>query len=282
MSITALPTPAPARDQTPSDFVTNMDNWFGALPTLVSEIDAAVTAFNFNATNTVSTTSLLISIASKSLTVETGKSLVKGMAVTIAYTTDATQWMRGEVTSYNSGTGALEVNVRVISQNVGTYATWIISQAAVEALVNYSKIIVHTGNGCGAVATKIRRFTTALLNTGTALTYADNANGGGTITVNEPGLYLIKSGDTISSGTASWGVSVNSNQLTTAFPSITAAHQIGGPMTMESGAVAGYRNNQLCDLERLAVGDVLRHHGNSVNDGTTAQTFLSVIKVASI
>jgi len=283
MTISAtIPSPLPSRSQTPEVFVPAMDAWIAAQVAYAAQIDAAAQAFNFNATNSTSTTSIAIAIASKSLTVQASKSYVEGQSVTIARTSDATKWMRGEVTSYNSGTGALVVNVRTVSAAGGTFTDWTISQAAVEGLVNYSKVLVHTGNGQGSVATQIRRFTTALINTGTGLTYADDASGGGTITVNESGLYLVKSGDTKSSGTGSWGVSVNSNQLTTSYPSITSAHQVDGAANMEVNTTAGSRYNQLVSLEKFVPGDVLRHHGNSVNDGTTAQTFLSVTKVANI
>lgn len=147
---------------------------------------------------------------------------------------------------------------------------------------NYSKVLVHTGNGYGSTATVIRRFTTALVNTGTGLTYADSGTGGGTITVNETGLYLIKAGDVPNAGSTAWGVSVNSNQLTTSYPSITAAHQLDGPINVETNTTAGSRYNQLVIAERLVVGDVLRHHANGATTNATAQTFLSVTKVANI
>jgi len=253
--------------------------WF--LDTFFDELDAAITAFNFNATNSTSTDSLTISPGTKTLNAGAGKSYQKSMALTLGYGVDPTKWMRGEVLTYDSSTGAMTFNARTISQTTGTYSDWVISQAAVEGLVNYSAVHADTGNGCGSIATRIRRFTTLTLNVGTALTYADSATNGGSITVNEDGLYLLRASDTISAGVASWGISVNSNQLTTAFPSITAAHQLPGTLT-ESNTSSGSRYNHCTTLVKLVVGDVIRLHTNSSNDGTNNQTFLSAIKVASI
>jgi len=63
-----------------------------------------------NAVNSTSVTSLSIGTGLIALTVEVDKSYVPGMTVKIASTVDATNWMLGDVTSYNPTTGALEVN----------------------------------------------------------------------------------------------------------------------------------------------------------------------------
>lgn len=77
-------------------------------------------------TSATSTTSLAIGLGSKSLTIQTGKSLVVGAAVNIAYTTDPTQYMHGLITAYDSGAGALTVDV---TKKVGsaTWAVWTVS-----------------------------------------------------------------------------------------------------------------------------------------------------------
>lgn len=56
---------------------------------------------------TVSTSSLLIGQGSKSATVATGLAITVGQSVKFISQFDTTIWMQGEVTAYNSVTGAL-------------------------------------------------------------------------------------------------------------------------------------------------------------------------------
>ncbi len=90
---------------------------------------SAATALAAPGTNATSTTSLTVGTGAKSLTIQTGKSLVVGMTVKIAYTTTPTTWMSGDITAYNSGTGALDVNVDS-TQGSGTQAAWTVSLSA--------------------------------------------------------------------------------------------------------------------------------------------------------
>lgn len=86
-----------------------------------------------DALSSTSTTSLTIPVAfpsTQTLTVDTGKGYLPGMGVRIAYTTDTTNWMFGEVTSYNSGTGVLVVSVSSV-QGSGTYTAWTIALSGV-------------------------------------------------------------------------------------------------------------------------------------------------------
>lgn len=75
---------------------------------------------------TSSTTSLTIGTGSKSLTVGTGISLSVGQEIIIY--NSGSNIMVGTVTTYNSGTGALVVNVTYIGGS-GTYSSWNISPA---------------------------------------------------------------------------------------------------------------------------------------------------------
>ncbi len=70
---------------------------------------------------TSSVTSLLISVASKSLTVGTGLALAIGQIVVLA--NSASNTMTGTITAYTSGTGALTVNVTSVT-GAGTFASW--------------------------------------------------------------------------------------------------------------------------------------------------------------
>jgi len=249
------------------------------LGTFFPELQAVVAAFNFNATNSTSTTSILISIASKSLTVQSGKSYVPGMAVTIAYTTDATKWMRGEVTSYDAGTGALVVNVRTISQTTGTFTAWTVSQAAVEALVGNHIVTVHTGNGHGSTNTSRRRFQTVKESVGSAMTYADSAANGASFAVNEDGLYEIYYYDSNTTTRAFFGITVNNSQGTTSISSVTGNDRI----LYGSSSTVGNITSAITRTVKLLAGDVFYPH----TDGTTNATaetscYLSVRKIANV
>src|SRR5688500_10141669 len=122
MAITALPTP-PSRGDAPDTFISRSDAFLGAFPTLVEEINDAILALNNISTNATSSTSMSISVASKSFTVEAGKSYVVGQTVKIASTASPTNWMLGEVTAYNFGTGAITVAVNNV-QGSEPLASW--------------------------------------------------------------------------------------------------------------------------------------------------------------
>lgn len=134
-------------------------------------------------------------------------------------------------------------------------------------------VTVETGNGHGSTNTKIRRFTTTQVNTGTAITYADSAANGASFTINQPGLYEVH---TIDEAAASGqvGASVNSAQLTTSILSITAANRICAA-TIASGITQGVTRTV-----RLAAGDVVRPHTDGASTVTTAgRTLFSIRKV---
>lgn len=270
MAITTLPTPAPARNQEAAEYVTNWDNLLAALPTLVTEIDAAVVAFNLNATNSTSTTSLLISVASKTLTVQASKSYVVGMTVTIAYTTDATQWMRGIVTAYDSGTGSLTVSVSYISSVTGTYTAWTISQTAIEDSVTDSLLLLDTGNGFGSTSTSIRLLTTTTTNTGTAFSVSHSATLGTVITINETGIYAFHYTDFKGAANATYALTINATgaELTGNYSSIARSRWVGSIEVIEN--TAG-QQTFLTAVDKLTTGDTVRIHNNTSNqsDGTT-------------
>lgn len=128
MAITPLPA-VPLRSDAPAAFVTKADAFLGALNLFATQVDAVGVALTLGATNSTSTTSLLIGVGSKSLTCETGKSYVAGMTLKIASTASPSNWMLGDITSYVTGTGALVINITSILGS-GTVAAWTVSQSA--------------------------------------------------------------------------------------------------------------------------------------------------------
>lgn len=151
MTITALPA-APSRTD-PTNFPTEADAWVAALATFTTEANALAVAMNLNDTTSTSTTSLLIEVASKSLTVDISKSYQPGMSVKIARTASPSNWMLGDVTSYNSGTGALVVNVTHILGS-GTYTDWTITLSA--PIVSFGgSLVVETTASHAASASEL-------------------------------------------------------------------------------------------------------------------------------
>lgn len=111
------------------------------LPMLADMLAVAGALVAGPSTSAASTTSLTVGGGNQTLTVDSSKNLAAGMSVKIAYATTPTIWMHGDVVSYNSGTGALVVNV-ASTQGAGTFANWIVSLSApfIRNVVPYSAI----------------------------------------------------------------------------------------------------------------------------------------------
>lgn len=88
----------------------------------------ANTALNGPGTTATTANSTALATGSKSWTIQTGKSIVPGMTVRLADSSTGASWFQGEVTAYNSGTGALTVNVTSIT-GTGTPANLSLSLA---------------------------------------------------------------------------------------------------------------------------------------------------------
>lgn len=250
----------------------------------IPQINAVITAFNFNATNATSTDSLAISAGTKNLNVGAGKSFVKGMAVACAYSTDPTKWMRGEVLSYDSGTGAFSFDSRYISDTTGTYATWVISQAAIEASVSDSEILLTTGaggSGHGSTDTCIRLLTTTAINTGGAYSVDHDAALGTYITINEPGIYAANATDTRASAAGIIGITKNSAALTSSVATTGNVLTCLGRAYPVSASAAGGRANFYA-TDRLNAGDILRMHDAGLNDGVGTETRLWLRKIGNV
>lgn len=258
-------------------FSTYMDAWITwFLDTFMAEIDAVITALNFNSTNSTSVSSLAIGTGSKTLTVAASKSYVVGMTVKIAYTTDASKWMLGEVTAYNSGTGSMTVAVRTVNSS-GTFATWTTSLAATTDAVGTHVVTVHSGNGHGSTNTKRRRFTTTKESTGTAITYADSATLGASFTINEPGLYEIYYYDANSASLSLFGVTLNNIQ-----PTVSIATVTGNDRLLYGTSPASNSTVPVTRTIPLVAGNVIYAHTDGTQNATTeALSYFSIRKVSN-
>jgi len=128
-AVTPLPTP-PSRSDQPSQFAARADTFIAALPQMVSEFNTATAAITAEATatnyNATSATSVAIGTGSKSFTASTGKNFSIGQFVIVASTASPANYMQGQITAYNSSTGAMTVNVTSVG-GTGTFAAWTIS-----------------------------------------------------------------------------------------------------------------------------------------------------------
>ena len=156
----------PNRSQTPETFTTNFQAFldvFGSILTAlgsantitynnaIEAYNSAVGAVNAPGSSATSTTSLSIGTGAKSLTIQTGKGFVVGQSVKIAYTTAPTNWMLGDITAYNSGTGALDVNVTTISGTGGPFTAWTVAISGPQAAIGAQTISIPAGSMNGRI-----------------------------------------------------------------------------------------------------------------------------------
>lgn len=124
--IDPLPTP-PSRSDSSDVFVTRADAFLGALPPFVdqlNELGEAIVVGNAAANyNSTSTTSLAIGTGSKTLTVDSGQLYTVGQYVIAASASGPSNYMSGQVTAYDVGTGELTIDVAVTGGS-GTKNDW--------------------------------------------------------------------------------------------------------------------------------------------------------------
>ncbi|WP_395008316.1 hypothetical protein [Undibacterium sp.] len=239
---------------------------------------SAATAASAPGTSATSTTSLVIAVGSKSLTIETGKSIVIGMSVKIANNASPNMWMHGDVTAYNSGTGALVVNV-TRANGSGTHAAWTVSLSAPEGVSTYPKQAVTDKAAAytltaGDHATTIR----TISGTGDITLLASSTAGVGFIFnyINATAAvrYVYRAGsdsfqDGMSSATIPPGASVTI--------SCTTASATGKWQVMETSATGSGSGS-------TALGSAIASGQNSValgGNGTATASALGAISVGS-
>lgn len=93
-----------------------------------------------------STTSHSLTTGSKSFTVEAGKGFVPNQYLVISFTSDTTKYMQGTITSYNSSTGVLVVDIDFISTSAGPYTLWTIGVVGKRGAAGERTNIVITAN----------------------------------------------------------------------------------------------------------------------------------------
>ena len=112
---------------------------------------SASSAANAPGTSATSTTTLTIGTGSKSFTLaETGKEFALGQLVTIASSANADHQMYGNITAFNSGTGAMTVNVRSVLGS-GPRASWVIALSGGQGADGAGTGTVTSVSGTGTV-----------------------------------------------------------------------------------------------------------------------------------
>lgn len=124
--------------------------------------------------------------------------------------------------------------------------------------------IAYTGNGHGSTNTDIRKYSSNS-SAGSSITYATSASAGASFTINATGIYSITMKDTRSGGTAEFGASKNSANLSTSIINLT-------PLTealfwSDSSVANSYAS--WSGTFYLTSGDVVRPH----DDGSPNDTF---------
>lgn len=131
MTITTVP-PWPLRSEnlTQTVFSARAEASLQAISPAIDDINALTSAYS-NGTNATSSTSNSIGTGAKTFTVPTGLGYQIGMTLRIA--NSATAYMTGDVSSYDSSTGSLVMNITSVNGS-GTYASWTFSLAAIGAV----------------------------------------------------------------------------------------------------------------------------------------------------
>lgn len=126
-----------------------------------------------------------------------------------------------------------------------------------------SMVRLQTSNGFGSTNTRILRFTTAVTNQVSDVTYADSATLGALLTVNTAGVYAI--GVTYKNGNTDGflGISLNSSQLSTSIQFVTSADRL----TSAASGTASSATLNCAWTGYLPAGSLIRPHSDG---GSTA------------
>lgn len=126
MTIRELP-PAPSRDR-PNEFSAEMDAFLASMQGFADDANSLEQSLQASATMGTSTTALTVGVGSKSLTTQPGRAWATGAWVYVFASAAVSNYMVGQVTSYNVGTGELVVSVSAIDGS-GSHSSWIIGLA---------------------------------------------------------------------------------------------------------------------------------------------------------
>jgi hypothetical protein len=131
-----------------------------------------------------------------------------------------------------------------------------------------SDIRLDSSNGYGSTNTVISKWNTVTTNTGSDLTLTQSATDGDSITVDTSGWYNIIHIKDFGAAGRSFGISVNSTQLTTDIKSITSTHRIVASVSTSANFYLSVTSGSIY----LAATDVIRAHSDGGADGSNSAT----------
>lgn len=192
--------------------------------------------------------------------------------------------------SLYSTTGRSNVPVRLIGRILVNEATkaWPSNPTEISIwpfanIFPRSEIILAVANGYGSTNTKIRRWTNSITSSnnytfgGPAMTYADDASLGGSITINQDGIYAISYTDQFSAA-SSLGITVNTLSPTTNITSISAT---SSTLVAINGNSSATGIGVHCGATfHCKAGDVIRAHTNGTSSG--ANTVLERFRITQV
>ena len=123
------------------------------IPCFTNQVAIATTLTNRLLTlSDTSSSSVAIGLGAKSFTTAKFYNYAVGQFVVVSSTASPTNYMYGQVTAYNSTTGALSVTVTIIAGS-GTIASWTISVSSVAKVTTGTALLKGDGSGGFSSAT---------------------------------------------------------------------------------------------------------------------------------
>ena len=143
-----------------------------------------------------------------------------------------------------------------------------------------AEVFVQVGNGFGSTNTIVRRFSTVIINVGTAITYTDDSVYGASFLINVPGVYSISYTDQRTDDAFSgylYYIDVDHAPVQSTVSAITGSGLTYGSIATSSPTMIGKNNITLL----LDKGDVIRPwwFGNSGGTYNDSQSQFIVTKV---
>ena len=152
-------------------------------------------------------------------------------------------------------------NYQILAKGIGTR---VVSRSRYEV-----------GNGHGSTSTKYRRFSTAVVNTGNAISTTETATDGRSWSTNVTGIFRITIGDNFSGGGSRVGISRNSSSGTTNIEAITNTQRLAHCQ------VAGSVNAGVSWTGRLTIGDIIRHHTDGGATATSTDVYFDIERIGA-
>lgn len=142
------------------------------------------------------------------------------------------------------------------------------------------EIYLDGGNGYGSTNTKIRRYTTQQISTGSGITVTDSATLGETFTIGsgQAGTYFGCMMDFTSSAGFLQGITLNDSAISTDSSSSTYAN---GLRAIGVNASVGSESLGACFVLPLAVSDIIRVKSDANANGTDDKTYFFMVKVST-